>query len=183
MEEKMKQMKNGVLFIGGLLIIAGAMSCKEKPRYAEALSVEEAIKTFELEEGFAIETFASEPFVSDPIMLMFDEQGNAYVVEMADYPGKPEPGAGKGRIKLLKDTDGDGVIDSATVFADGIGDATSLLPYEGGLLVTAAPHITYYKDTDGDGKADHEEILFSGFFENNSEAQLTSLTYGVDNWI
>jgi len=176
-------MKNGVLFIGGLLVIASAISCSEKPRYAEALSPEEAIKTFELEDGFAIETFATEPFVSDPIMLMFDENGSAYVVEMADYPGKPEPGKGKGRIKLLKDTDGDGVIDSATVFAEGIGDATSLLPYEGGLLVTAAPHIIYYKDTDGDGKADHEEILFSGFFENNSEAQITSLTYGVDNWI
>lgn len=176
-------MKNGVLFIGGLLVIASAISCSEKPRYAEALSPEEAIKTFELEDGFAIETFATEPFVSDPIMLMFDENGSAYVVEMADYPGKPEPGKGKGRIKLLKDTDGDGVIDSATVFAEGIGDATSLLPYEGGLLVTAAPHIIYYKDTDGDGKADHEETLFSGFFENNSEAQITSLTYGVDNWI
>lgn len=176
-------MKNGVLFIGGSLIIASVLSCSEKPRYAEALSPEEAIKTFELEEGFTIETFATEPFVSDPIMLMFDEQGSAYVVEMADYPGKPAPDAGKGRIKLLKDTDGDGVIDSATVFADGIGDATSLLPYAGGLLVTAAPNIIYYKDTDGDGKADHEEILFSGFFENNSEAQITSLTYGVDNWI
>jgi len=176
-------MKNSVLFIGGLLIVASVLSCSEKPRYAEALSPEEAIKKFELEAGFDIETFASEPFVSDPIMMMFDEQGNAYVVEMADYPGKPAPGAGKGRIKLLKDTDGDGIIDSATVFADGIGDATSLLPYEGGLLVTAAPHITYYKDTDGDGKADHEEILFSGFFENNSEAQITSLTYGVDNWV
>ncbi|WP_353124849.1 PVC-type heme-binding CxxCH protein [Parapedobacter pyrenivorans] len=176
-------MKNGVLFIGGLLVVASLLSCSEKPRYADALSPEEAIKTFELEAGFAIETFAAEPFVSDPIMLTFDEQGNAYVVEMADYPGKPAPDAGKGRIKLLKDTNGDGVIDSATVFADGIGDATSLLPYEGGLLVTAAPNIIYYKDTDGDGKADHEEILFSGFFENNSEAQITSLTYGVDNWI
>lgn len=170
------------------LVCFGALSllvssCGEKPRYPESLSPEQALKAFEIEEGFEIELFASEPFVSDPIKLLFDEDGNAYVVEMFDYPYKPEADGGQGVIKLLKDTDGDGVIDSAFVFADGIGDATSILPYNGGLLVAAAPHILYLKDTDGDGKADSEEILFTGFFENNSEAQITNFRYGVDNWI
>lgn len=158
-------------------------SCGEPPRYPEALSPEQALRTFEIEEGFEIELFASEPYVSDPIKLLFDEDGNAYVVEMSDYPYKPEPGNGQGVIKLLKDTDGDGAIDSAFVFARGIGDATSILPYDGGLLVAAAPNILYLKDTDGDGTADSEEILFTGFFENNSEAQITNFRYGVDNWI
>lgn len=102
---------------------------------------------------------------------------------MPDYPYKPEPGEGRGVIKKLIDTDGDGIIDSSVVFAEGIADATSLMPWKGGLLVTAAPHIYYMKDLDGDGKADTEEKLFSGFFENNSEAQITNLRLGVDNWI
>jgi len=50
-------------------------------------------------------------------------------------------------------------------------------------LVTSAPNILYLKDTDGDWQADHQEILFTGFFENNSEAQITNLRYSVDNWI
>lgn len=54
---------------------------------------------------------------------------------------------------------------------------------ERGVIVTAAPHILYLKDTNGDGKSDTSEILFSGFFQNNSEAQITSLKLGVDNWI
>lgn len=176
-------MKNVRVSIVGLLVAFGIFSCSEEPRYKGALSPEEALKTFELEDGFEIEIFAAEPHICDPVQLVFNEDGQAYAVEMPDYPGKPDPNAGKGRIKLLIDTDGDGVIDSASIFADGIGDATSILPYQGGLLVTAAPYIKYYKDTDGDGKADEEETLFSGFFENNSEAQITSLTYGVDNWI
>ncbi len=31
--------------------------------------------------------------------------------------------------------------------------------------------------------ADTREVLFSGFFDQNSEAQITSLSFGVDNWI
>jgi putative membrane-bound dehydrogenase-like protein len=58
-----------------------------------------------------------------------------------------------------------------------------MLFWKGGLIVTAAPNILYLKDTDGDGKSDTSEILFSGFFQNNSEAQITSLKLGVDNWI
>jgi putative membrane-bound dehydrogenase-like protein len=58
-----------------------------------------------------------------------------------------------------------------------------MLPWKGGLIVTAAPNIIYLKDTNGDGKSDIREILFSGFFQNNSEAQVTSLKLGIDNWI
>jgi len=58
-----------------------------------------------------------------------------------------------------------------------------MLFWKGGLIVTAAPHILYLKDTNGDGKSDTSEILFSGFFQNNSEAQITSLKLGIDNWI
>jgi putative membrane-bound dehydrogenase-like protein len=170
--------------IGSLLIlsVAIAFSCMEK-RYDDPLEPEQAIKSFHLPDGFRIELFASEPQVMDPVDMVFDEEGNAFVVEMPDYPFKPENGKGTGRIKMLQDTDGDGKIDKATVFADSILDATTMLPWKGGLLVTAAPNILYLKDTDGDFRADTREILFTGFFQDNSEAQITSLTYGIDNWI
>jgi putative membrane-bound dehydrogenase-like protein len=157
-------------------------SCAEK-KYPDPLSPEETLETFQLQEGFEIEVFAAEPHVADPVSMVFDEAGLIYVVEMPDYPYKPEPGEGQGKIKLLRDTDADGKIDESTVFADNLSEATSVLPWKDGLLVTSAPHILYLKDTDGDFVADSREELFSGFFENNSEAQITNLRFGMDNWI
>ncbi|HEX8040659.1 MAG TPA: PVC-type heme-binding CxxCH protein [Chryseosolibacter sp.] len=171
-------------FIHILLLVSLVLSfsCKE-PRYPDALSTQEALNSFHLRDGFKIELVAAEPVVQDPVEMVFDENGNAFVVEMPDYPFMPENGKGTGRIKVLQDSDGDGRMDKATVFADSILEATSLLPWKGGLIVTAAPNILYLKDTDGDLRADSTEVLFSGFFENNSEAQITSLRFGVDNWI
>nr|WKN37295.1 dehydrogenase [Tunicatimonas sp. TK19036] len=167
------------------MAVCGLMffSCSEKEHYPDALTPEGALQSFQLHDGFDIEIFAAEPQVMDPVSMVFDEQGNAFVVEMPDYPYKPEEGKGQGRIKVLIDTDQDGRVDQATVFADKISEATSVLPWKGGLLVAAAPNILYLKDTNNDFKADSQEILFTGFFENNSEAQITNLRFAVDNWI
>ncbi len=156
--------------------------CKQK-HYADALTPEEALKSFELNENFNIEIFASEPIVKDPVEMVFDEQGRAFIVEMPDYPYKPENGKGSGRIKMLVDTNGDNRMDKYFLFADSLLEATSILPWKGGLLVAAAPNIWYMKDTTGDFKADIKEVLFSGFFAGNSEAQITNLRFGIDNWI
>jgi putative membrane-bound dehydrogenase-like protein len=171
--------RSHILFLA--LVLTG-FSCSKK-RYADALTPEEALKSFQLNEDFNIEVFAAEPFIADPVDLAFDEDGNTFVVEMPDYPYKPEPGKGRGRIKLLLDTNGDGRVDKATVFADSISEATSILPWKGGLLVAAAPNIWFMKDTTGDFQADIKKVLFKGFFETNSEAQITCLRYGIDNWI
>lgn len=175
----MRKLFTGLSFLSALLFNA----CSEEKRYPDALSPEETLESFQLHDGFAIELFASEPYVQDPVSMIFDEQGNVYVVEMPDYPYKPTKEEAKGRIKVLRDTDHDGKIDDAVIFVENISEATSVLPWKGGLLVTAAPNILYMKDTDGDFKADSTEILFTGFFENNSEAQITNLRFGVDNWI
>jgi len=165
-----------------ILILSINDSCSDR-RYADPLSPDEALKSFQLRKGFNIELFAAEPDVLDPVEMVFDEQGNAFVVEMYDYPFKPEPGKEAGQIRMLADSDGDGRIDKFTVFADKLSEATSVLPWKGGLLVTAAPHILYLKDTNNDFRADIKEELFSGFYKDNSEAQITNLRFGVDNWI
>jgi putative membrane-bound dehydrogenase-like protein len=163
------------------LIFLGASAVAQ--RYPGPLSPEESLKKLQIAKGLKAQIYAAEPYVFDPVSLEFDESGNAYVVEMYDYPFEAEPGKGRGRIRLLKDTNGDGRVDQSSVFAENLTEATSVLPWKGGVIVTAAPNILYLKDTNGDGKADVREILFSGFFQNNSEAQVTSLRLGVDNWI
>ncbi|MFK5973883.1 MAG: HEAT repeat domain-containing protein [Flavobacteriaceae bacterium] len=165
-----------------LLFVIILASCTKKSPYEGPLSPEESMKTFQFADNFKAEIFASEPLVIDPVSMQFDGNGNAYVVGMLDAY-KENSAKGKGRIVMLKDTNGDGRADTSTVFIDSIWEATSVLPWKGGLLVCAAPNITYFKDTDGDGRADLKEVLFTGFFNKNEEAQITNLRFGIDNWI
>ena len=177
-----KRMYVGNIHSPLIILLIILFSCQSESRYPGPLSPEESMKTFHFAGKFKAVLFASEPLVKDPVSMVFDEQGNAYVVEMADA-NQPDSARGKGRIVVLKDRDGNGVADTSCVFADSIRDATSILFWKGGLLIAAAPNIMYYKDTDGDGRADLKEILFTGFFNKNEAAQITSLTFGIDNWI
>ena len=110
------------------------------------LSPQEALKTFETVDGFRMELVAAEPLVYSPVAAAFDEDGNLYVAEMRDYPYKPQPGKLPiGRVRLLKDTDGDGVFDKAFVFADQLLWAAGIVPWKGGVFVTAPPDIWYLR--------------------------------------
>jgi len=169
-----------ILCIAGIVVLNG---CADKKHYTEALSPADEMKHFELDSDFKVELFAAEPDVLSPVDLAWDSKGNAYVIEMGDYPDNAKPGSAKGRIRVLKDINQDGIIDSSIVFADNLPSATSMLPWKDGLIVTAAPDILYLKDTTGDLRADTREVLFTGFFATNSEAQITCLRFGVDNWI
>ncbi|MEP7257869.1 MAG: PVC-type heme-binding CxxCH protein [Flavitalea sp.] len=175
----------GAIVSAFLLLTLLVYSCRQPQpsRYKEALSPAEEMKHFELDPRFDIELFASEPNVEAPVDMEWDAEGNIYLIEMFDYPYKPEEGKAQGRIRVLQDRNHDGLIDTAIVFADGLPSATSMLPWRGGLIVAAAPDILYLKDTTGDLKADTRQVLFTGFFNNNSEAQITSLRFGIDNWI
>ncbi|MDH3649500.1 MAG: hypothetical protein OEQ53_07440, partial [Saprospiraceae bacterium] len=179
-----RRLKGGlaVPFLSLLLALGFANGCQQS-LYDPPKSPQESLASFDIIPEFQVELFASEPHVQDPVDMTIDEQGRIYAVEMPDYPFKPKPGEGKCRIKQLIDRDGDGVIDSSIVFIDRISEATSILRWRAGLLIAAAPNILFAADTDGDGQADSTEIIFSGFFENNSEAQITNLKFGIDNWI
>jgi putative membrane-bound dehydrogenase-like protein len=134
--------------------------------------------------GFVAELAAAEPLVMDPIAFAFGPDGKLWVVEMGDYPlgvdGKGKPG---GRVVFLEDTDGDGRYDRRTVFLDGLGFPTGVLPWRKGVLVTCAPDIFYAEDTDGDGKADKREVLYTGFREGNQQHRVNGLVWGLDNWL
>ncbi len=143
------------------------------------LPPEEALKAFRVAPGFRVELVAAEPEVVDPVALAFDEDGRLYVAEMRDYPSGP-PG---GTIRLLEDADGDGRFEKASLFAEGLAFPTSVLPWKGGVLVTAAYEVLYLRDTDGDGLSDERRTLFTGFGKQNAQHVLNGLRYGLDNWI
>ena len=67
----------------------------------------EAIEAMTVPPGFAVELVASEPEIVNPIAMTFDDQGRIWITESLEYPRK-EAGAGRDRVKVLEDTDGDG---------------------------------------------------------------------------
>ena len=122
---------------------------------------------------------ASEPDVVAPVAIAWDADGRLFVAEMTDYPSGPV----SGRIRLLEDRDGDGRYERATVFADHIAFPNGVMPWNGGILVTAAPDILFFKDNDRDGRADERRVLLTGFAEGNQQLRVNGLYWGLDNWI
>jgi putative membrane-bound dehydrogenase-like protein len=126
-----------------------------------------------------IELVAADPDVISPVAMAWDENGRLFVAEMSDYPSGPTAG----RITMLEDRDGDGRYERASVFADKLAFPNSVLPWNGGLLVTTAPDILFLKDTDGDGRADERRVLLTGFGKGNQQLRVNGLLWGLDNWI
>ena len=171
-------MFNRILQLLAVLSNALLLSCSRSsgPPY----SPQNALKTFKIEPGFRLELFVSEPQISDPVAMEFDEDGRIYVVEMHGYPLDTGP---SGRVKLLRDTDGDGYPNLTTVFADGLVMPTGVMRWKKGVLVTAAPDILYFEDSNGDGKADIKKVVLTGFPFSNPQHTVNSPVYGLDNWI
>lgn len=144
----------------------------------------EALKSLEVIPGLTIELAAHEPTVVDPVAGAIDEQGNFYVAELRDYPFRPEDKAQPlGRIRLLRDNDGDGFYEASTIFADGLLWAAGVAAWKGGVFVSAPPDIWYFKDTTGDGVADEKHRVFTGFGTDGSQYILNNLIWGMDHRI
>ncbi len=117
--------------------------------------------------------------------MAFDEEGRIFVAEMRGYPngGVATGKITSGRIKVLEDSDGDGVYETSRVYADGLRFPTGIMPWHGGLLVANAPDILYLEDTKGTGKADRQRVLYTGFNLANIQQIVNSLQWGLDNWV
>jgi putative membrane-bound dehydrogenase-like protein len=168
-----------------LLPFARAQEPKgDSPRSAPK-SPADALKAFQVAPGFKVELVAAEPLVQSPVACDWDEDGRLYVIELPEYNGyaatRPH---GKGRVVVLDDTDGDGVMDRRTVLADNLNYPTGIICWNGGVYVGAAPELLYLKDTAGKGKADVRNVILSGFGADKAgEGQLNSFRWTLDNRI
>jgi len=168
----------------------------------------EAMKTFNLHPEFDISIVADENVAEKIMSLDWDPRGRMWIVETPEYPGgreinrndqkiapwrtrEPdkypvggsEPRKARDRISILEDTNGDGVMDKKTVFADGLELPTSLVFYKDGVIVSQAPETLWIRDTDGDGKADKTVVLFTGWGTRDTHAVTSNLRWGPDGWV
>jgi putative membrane-bound dehydrogenase-like protein len=154
----------------------------ELPRIP-ATEPKDTLRTFKLAAGFKLELVASEPMIRSPVAVDFDEDGRMFVAEFPEYNQHGNPKfKERGAIKMLEDTDGDGVYDKVTSYADNIDSPVALACWDGGVFVGAVPNIYYLKDTNGTGKADLRKIIYTGFSRDKAgEAMLNSFRWGLDN--
>lgn len=181
-----------------LIVFAGSIphppiAADERPALPRSQPVEPAntAATFALKDGFTMQLVASEPLVTDPVAGAFDEDGRLYVVEMNDYPytdkSTDKPNVERtgdlplGKVRLLEDTDNDGVFDKSRIFARDFSWPTGIAVYRGGIFVAATPDIWYLKDEDADGQADTRTRIFSGFRKLNVQAVANNLIWGLDH--
>jgi putative membrane-bound dehydrogenase-like protein len=191
---------NGVSFHDGAMWVTPT---QQRVPFADLLKVpgpaprspQESLKALHLKPGFEAMLVAAEPLVQDPVFVDWDAKGRMWVVEMGDYPFAPgektkdgSVGQDKvselqtGRVKILEDTNGDGVYDKASLFLDGLRHPTGLAPWKGGVFIANIPDIFYAEDTDGDGKCDKRETWFSGFTAGNPQHLVNGFCWGLDGW-
>lgn len=124
--------------------------------------------------GFEVIPVALPPLVRFPMLGNFDERGRLFVAENAgvNLDEKELEAQRPSRITMLEDTDGDGIFDRSSVFADQLAFPMGAVWHEGALFVTSAPGLWRLEDRDGDGRADSRTLLASGFKSNGNAADV-----------
>ncbi|MCC8423457.1 c-type cytochrome [Mucilaginibacter sp. UR6-11] len=149
----------------------------------------EEMKHIYMPPGYHLQLVASEPMVSQPVAIAWDGDARMYVAElntyMLDVSGSHERDA-TCKIKLLEDTNGDGVMDKMTVFADNLLLPRTLQPLDKGRLLvsqTWSNSVYCFQDTNGDGVADKNWLAYenNGTNTNNLEHQKSGLIWNLDN--
>ena len=187
------------LSVGVLLCLVsiGVMQARQKPsawppavrktpEKAPVLSAEEEMKTLVLPPGYHAQLVAKEPLVSDPIAIDFDADGRMWVLEMPGFMSEANAANSREPINdvvVLEDTNGDGVMDKRTVFADKLVLPRALKVLDKGVLVGEPPNLWFMQDTDGDLKADKKDLVSDSYGrpQGSIEHNANSLFWGMDN--
>lgn len=149
------------------------------------LNLEDALRTFQLPEGYVIEPVASGSQVDLSVALAFDANGRAWSCEMRSYmpdiDGKGELTA-NGRIRVLEDRDGDGQIDHTTTFLDGLILPRAVAVTSDGCLYTSADTL-YFIRRNGLQAVGEPLVVDRDYAKGgNPEHKANGLLYGHDNW-
>jgi putative membrane-bound dehydrogenase-like protein len=188
-------------------VVLAVLACQaQTPPQKGALSPKESLRSFTVPPDLEIDQVLSEPDISQPVFLNFDERGRMWVVEYRQYPTpaglkvvsrdkywrvvydqvpKPPPHhvRGKDRITIHEDT-GTGVFDKHSVFVDGLNITTAAVRGRGGVWVLNPPHLLFYPTKgEGDVPAGDPEVRLEGFGLEDTHSVVNSLCWGPDGWL
>jgi putative heme-binding domain-containing protein len=141
-------------------------------------------KCFHLPPGYAIELVAAEPAIGKPINLNFDDRGRLWLTQSVEYPFPAPPGRpGRDAVKILEDTNGNGVADRITTFTDGLNIPIGVLPITNGAIVHSIPNIYRFTAAEGTDRAGKRQLLYGSIGFADTHGMTGSFTWGFDGWI
>lgn len=155
----------------------------------EALSPEREAASFRLPAGFEAKLVASEPDISKPMNLAWDDRGRLWVTDTLEYPYPAKPGVKpRDSVRVLSDFDPvSGKARKVRTFADGLNIPIGLLPLPSGkttrCLVYHINQVLMLEDTDDDGVADKRVTLLEGFGSADTHGMTNSFTWAHDGTI
>lgn len=160
---------------------------RKEGREAKFLSAQEAVAAMTIKDGFKVNTWASEPMMTQPMAFCWDDRGRMWIAENRDYEsrGKGFSNAGDSRILILEDTDHDGVADSRKVFMEGLAFPSAIAVGFDGVFIGAPPNLLFVPDKNKDDKADMEdiEVRLTGWGIRDRHETLNSFHWGPDGWL
>ena len=135
--------------------------------------------------GFKVEKVAGANLIAYPMLGTFDDRGRLFLCESSGNTLTTPQMAAKPDyiVRMLEDTDGDGVFDRSKVFADKLTLPAGAVWYRGSLYVAAPPDLIRFDDTDNDGVADHREVIVTGWNLSSNAASLHGPFFGPDGWL
>ncbi|GIX03764.1 MAG: hypothetical protein KatS3mg113_0770 [Planctomycetaceae bacterium] len=167
----------------------------------------ESLRHMKIPDDLIIECVLSEPVITQPLFISFDERSRLWVLNYKQYPEPaglklvskdkwwravydrvppPPPYGPKGAdcITVHEDVDGDGSFDLHRTFLDGLNIATSFARGRGGVYVLNPPYLLFYPDRNDDLVPDGDpETLLAGFGLEDTHSVVNSLRWGPDGWL
>lgn len=164
---------------------ADSTAMRQKLGPSPVLDAKTAISHMQVEKGLEIQLVASEPLITTPVAMTFDDKGRMWVVEMMGYmpdtvgTGEDVP---NGKVVILEDTTHDGIADTRKVLLDSLILPRAICLVPGGFLLAEPPKLWFVPvKNDIAGK----RILVDDKYTEggNVEHQPNGLLRAMDNWI
>lgn len=155
---------------------------------APILNIEEALASFELADGFALDVVAKEPLIFDPVVIQYDAAGRIWALEMTtfmkDIKGTDQM-THESQIVVLTDTNNDGEVDKRQVLIEKVLLPRALAFIEKGIIW--ADHEQLYfseiKNNNGEFSVIRTDVVDSEYAKGgNLEHKPNGLLFSLDNW-
>jgi putative membrane-bound dehydrogenase-like protein len=167
-----------------LILLLSFFSCKSNNQ-KQASSGKTELDGLKVPEGYSISRIVDPKLLSFPMLAIFDNTGRIFVFEsdgstptteeMLKHPTY--------HVRLLQDTNNDGIYDKSNIFADSLTVPKGGVFYKGSLYVTATPDLFKITDTDNDGVGDKREVVHTGWKLDHNAAVLGGPFFGPDGWM
>ncbi|MBS1826101.1 MAG: HEAT repeat domain-containing protein [Acidobacteria bacterium] len=170
----------------GVVALAGAFAAWKSGLLPIGAQTEKrGLSSIRVPEGFEVSLASKPGLVKYPMLGTVASDGAIYMCESSGKTMQtPEMNAAPDYVVTrLTDTDGDGVYDKSTVFAEKLTLPAGAVFLKNSLYVAAPPQVYRFEDTNNDGVADVKEVLVEGWNLSANAASLHGPILGPDGWL